>query len=1180
MINPGIKSFIRSALLAMLALGSIVMAQHIRGALEGTVTDPSGAVLSGAKVAVKNSATSAEVTATTNDRGYFNVQNLEAGLYTVTIEQAGFSKYVAKDVNVKVGAVTPLTLTLQVGAAEQVVEVTATNTEATVDTSRATIDGVITAKTIENLPLNGRNFLDLAQLEPGVQVRDGGDFDPTKNQMAGVSIGGRSGRSTRIQVDGVDITDETVGTTTANISNETIQEFQVSRSTLDASADLSSSGAINIVTRSGGNAIHGSGFAFFRDESIAADIRPVRMQGSPKPPFDRQQGGGGAGGYFIKDKWFWHVEYEQNNQDGQQITAVPNFPQFTGAFSVPLDERLGGARTDYNITQNLKAFYRYGYNYNFGVTGFGNTDLGAFANLNNTNYHVTGLDYATSHWTHSGRFSYVNFNNFIVDANAAAGTPATLAPDGTPILVSIASGVSVGPDLLAPQQTFQDNKQSKYDGSYTLSNHTFRFGAAYNKIDEAVFANFNGLAPGLNSNFNATNVALANGFGGSNDPLNFPVVSIRLGNGLGAFSERPALGFPSGGTINHRLAFYFTDTWKVKSNISLNYGLRYVYDSALSDSDLARTPLLATFNPTLAGKPNNDKNNFAPQLGVAWDINGDGKLVVRAGTGIYYDTNIINNLLSDRVLNLPPGLGNNRPLLTGDNPTLRNPGTSDCLFNVTSFNPTPGQCSGGVNLIGQPLKNVIAATNLMQQTLQSVTAQLAANFPPQGVPPLFNQLLDTQGSVIYNKYKRPYSIMINAGVQYEVKPGLVLSVDYLRNRGVHFNQTTDLNRLGAANTLNVGTAAKAIGDTANNFTLQDDDGNPFMPCSGMAGSGAINCIIANGGSIVDFSSNPGLTDSNLGAGSAVDGFAFQGMNPNFRGMGFIQPLGLSTYNALTVNLRGRLGSFGPIKGMTGNISYAFSRFESSGIDQEFISGSGFNDAPTRFFGPAGLDRTHQISAGVLFDLPFNFRVSTNTRFTTALSQSAFLDCNDCGASEIFLTDFDGDGVTQDPLPGTNRGSFGRDVKNGRELNTLIGAYNQQVNNGALTPAGQALVSAGLFTQAQLVALGGVYSGGSAVPLAPDNQVGLDSFSNTDIRLAWVYKVKERIEIQPIAEVFNVFNIANYDPPGSRLTNILNGSANSINGTSPDLRTNRYGLGSGSFSPGIPRSFQFGLRVGF
>src|SRR5258705_1233191 len=367
--------------LLMLMLSPAAIAQHIRGALEGTVNDPNGAVVQGASVKLHNVSTGAESTATTDDRGRFNFQNLEAGRYTVTIEKAGFSKYVAKEVTVNVGSVTPLITTLEIGDAKEVVEVVAT-AEATVDTTRPTVDGVVTPKQIENLPLNGRNFLDLAQQEPGVQVRDGGDFDPTKNQMVGVSMGGRSGRSTRIQVDGVDITDETVGTTTTNISNETIQEFQVSRSTLDASTDLTSSGAINIVTRSGSNEFHGAGFGFFRDESYSSDLRLNKTTPTTtKPPFDRQILGGRAGGYLVKNKFFWHVEFENNNQDGQQFSSVPNFSQFTKAFGVPLDERLTGGRLDWKINDKLSSFYRFNHNYNFGVTGFGGIDLRAFGNF-------------------------------------------------------------------------------------------------------------------------------------------------------------------------------------------------------------------------------------------------------------------------------------------------------------------------------------------------------------------------------------------------------------------------------------------------------------------------------------------------------------------------------------------------------------------------------------------------------------------------------------------------------------------------------------------------------------------------------------------------------------------------------------------------------------------------------
>jgi hypothetical protein len=1155
-------SIFGSLLTVLIALSATTVAQHIRGALEGTVSDPNGAVLSGAQVTLKNNATAYEVGAVTNDRGYFNIQNLEAGVYTVTIESAGFRKYVAKDVNVKVGGVTPLQASLQIGGQEQVVEVSASSTDAVVDASRATVDGVITAKTIENLPLNGRNFLDLAQLEPGVQVRDGGDFDPTKNQMSGVSMGGRSGRSTRIQVDGVDLTDESVGTTTANLSNETIQEFQVSRSSLDASTDLTSSGAINIVTRSGGNQIHGSGFNFFRNQDLAADIRPVRTD-SKKPPFDRENGGGRAGGFFIKDKWFWHLEYEQSNQDGQQLTSAPNFSQFTKAFGVPIDERLGGARTDFNITQNLKAFYRFGYNYNYGVTGFGNTDLAAFANMNNTNTHVTGVDFTTARWTHSVRFSYLNFNNFIVDGNAAAGTPATLDPGGAPVLVNIQSFLTVGPDATAPQQTFQDNKQIKYDGSVVIGNHSLRFGASYNRILVAGFASFFGQAPRLRGVRNAASLEFAANNGGIADPLSYQLTQLVFGNGLGAFSEKPALGFNSGGTKNNRLGFYFSDSWKIKRNFTLNYSLRYDYDSALANADLERTPLLAQFNPVLAGKPNNDNNNLAPQIGFAWDIKGNGKFVVRGGFGQYYETNLVNNFMFDRVENLPPGLGNSTPLLNSGAPILVDPGTGNCLYSARNFNSAPGQCTGGINLFSQPIRNVIGPAALMQRSLQAVSAQLAANYPQPGVAPLFDQNLDTGGSVLFNKYKRPYGLMFNIGFQHELRPGLVVSVDYLRNRGVHFNQNTDLNRLGAANTLNAATARKAIADTNDDFG-----------CPADASASSINCAIAAGASISDYGA------FGLGGGSGVDGLAFQGMNPNFRGISLIQPLGLSTYNAFTVNTRGRLGSYRWFRNVTGNFSYALSRFESTSGDQDFLAAIAFNDEPTKFFGPAGLDRTHQFSMGFLVELPKGFKVNVINRYSSRLSQSAILPCTDCGAAEIFMSDLNGDGVTQDPLPGTNRGSFGRNVKDGRALNSLISAHNLRAQNGEFTPAGRALISAGLFSESQLRALGGVINAGAPITLAPNDQVGLDNFNTTDLRLSYTLKIKERLEIQPMIEVFNLFNIANFDSPANRMTNILDGSAGSINGTGRADRTNRYGLGSGSFAPGIPRAFQLGLRVNF
>jgi hypothetical protein len=166
------------------------------------------------------------------------------------VEAPGF-KTTEVAVTVEVGVTASGNVKLQVGQASQVVEVQ--GTEITVNTQQATVQGVLTAQQIENLPINGRNFLDLAQLEPGVQIQDGGNFDPTKNGFSSISFGGRFGRTARIEVDGLDISDETVGTTTQNVPASAIQEFQIQQSSLDLSTELTSSGSVNVATKSGTN---------------------------------------------------------------------------------------------------------------------------------------------------------------------------------------------------------------------------------------------------------------------------------------------------------------------------------------------------------------------------------------------------------------------------------------------------------------------------------------------------------------------------------------------------------------------------------------------------------------------------------------------------------------------------------------------------------------------------------------------------------------------------------------------------------------------------------------------------------------------------------------------------------------------------------------------------------------
>jgi hypothetical protein len=203
----------------------------------------------------------------------------------------------------------------------------------------------VNTRQIENLPLNGRNFLDLAQLQPGTERVDGGSFDPTKANFTGISIGGQAGRSTQISVDGGSVVDNVVGTTVQNFSQEIIQEFQIGLANFGLSTGASASGSVNVVSRSGGNSFNGNAFIYARDDSFAAFPALNRLDafnGIPVEaraesiPFDRQQFGGTLGGPIIKDRLFFFGSYERNNQDGSSIYNPLRAPSFAGFRAEPI----------------------------------------------------------------------------------------------------------------------------------------------------------------------------------------------------------------------------------------------------------------------------------------------------------------------------------------------------------------------------------------------------------------------------------------------------------------------------------------------------------------------------------------------------------------------------------------------------------------------------------------------------------------------------------------------------------------------------------------------------------------------------------------------------------------------------------------------------------------------------
>lgn len=325
-----------AAALCLLAVVPMV-GQAPTGAISGIVMDESGAVIPDVEVVITNKATGASRTTRSGSDGSFTAPSLMAGLYELRANVKGFRTTV-RGAEVQVGGTTNVELRLQVGESKDVVTVESVASQ--VEYDKNSIDGVITRQKIQDLPLNGRSFLQLASLEPGVTVSAG--TTNQYNRLFSVSIlGGNSGR-TNITVDGGSIRDAIEDTgASMNFSQEVVQEFQLSSAVFDLSTGIGANGAINVVTRTGGNDFHGSGYFFFRDHNMAAYPGLGRNPLAPDPFFARRNPGFYIGGPILKDKLFFFFNLENMNQT-QVIPVQPaaaSVAGLTGIFANPYHGR-------------------------------------------------------------------------------------------------------------------------------------------------------------------------------------------------------------------------------------------------------------------------------------------------------------------------------------------------------------------------------------------------------------------------------------------------------------------------------------------------------------------------------------------------------------------------------------------------------------------------------------------------------------------------------------------------------------------------------------------------------------------------------------------------------------------------------------------------------------------------
>ncbi|MDT5122064.1 MAG: hypothetical protein QOC96_1546 [Acidobacteriota bacterium] len=679
--------------------------QSATATLSGIITDPNGAVISGAQITATQKATGVQRETTTNNEGFYVLTNLAAGEYEVKAQASAFSVKVLPIV-LQVGQSATLNLPLSIASFKVDQDMIISDRLAPVNTTSAVVDSVVNAREIASLPLNGRNFLELALLVPGNSPAP--NFDPTKTNTVEISSAGQLGRGGNVTVDGMDNNDDVVGGPLQNISQEAVQEFQIATNRFSAELGRSGSSVINIVTKAGSNYTHGSASFFLRDRRLQGLPATFDRSTGQEPPFDREQYAFAIGGPFRKDKAWYFGSFEYRNQDGAVLVGARDTARRTIVRSfapAPLNDLLLTLRGDWKLTDRDSLNFRYSLEREDDVaasTLIRSIGSASQRQSGRNNYHSFLTNYTrvfSPRIVNSFTFSFSNFFN--------RTDPVTVGPQLT--FPSLQDGAS----FRVPQQTKQKRAQFSDTLSWVKGSHAVSFGGEFQRV----MADFN---LGV---FQQGRVELAedfpafdrNGDGRVDD--NDLLISVTLRS---AVPDR-ALVIPDAN--NNYFAFFAQDDWRVTPKLTFNLGLRYELDTDVKNvSRVSEINPLVT--PFLHGTRSTDANNFGPRLGFNYSPD-NGRTSIHGGYGIYYDrvTLEIQSLergLDGRALPIAVRAGNVFFLdpATGTfpafAPTLSNPFTGFIL---------PGAGASGINIIDNQLQNP-----MVQQSNIGIQRELFRDF--------------------------------------------------------------------------------------------------------------------------------------------------------------------------------------------------------------------------------------------------------------------------------------------------------------------------------------------------------------------------------------------------------------------------------------------------------------------
>ncbi|HEX7334354.1 MAG TPA: TonB-dependent receptor [Pyrinomonadaceae bacterium] len=677
---------------AIFCLAPSVHAQQAATAtLSGTVSDQHGAVVAGTQIVVTQKATAVSRETKTTDAGFFLITRLPVGEYEVKAKATGFKTAVVSSVILQVGQNEAVNFVLEPG---EISDTVVTEFEPLVDTTSSAVEGVINERQINNLPLNGRNFLELALLIPGNAPAP--NFDPTKTNTVVISSAGQLGRGGNVTVDGADNNDDVVGGPLQNISQEAVAEFQMATNRFSAQLGRSGSSVINIVTKSGSNEFHGSGSFYFRDNALQGLPATFDRGLNETPPFDRQQYAFALGGPLKRDRAWFFSSFEYRNQDGATLVGVRDLPTRTIQRDIalaPLNDLLSTHRFDWHPSSSDQLSFRYSLQRE-NDTSPSTLDraIGSASQrqASKNNIHSILANYTrviSARDVNTFNFSFSDFFNDI--------EPVTPGPQLT--FPSIQDGAS----FRVPQGTKQKRLQFSDHITMLRGNHTLTFGGEFQRV----YADFDLRV------FQQGRIELIEDFPDFDRNLDGRVDDNDLLFAVTLRSGHPTQPLLIPNADNSYFSFFAQDDWRVHPQLTLNLGLRYEIDTDVKNVSRV-DELNPIILPFLQGERTRDKNNFGPRFGFNYSTK-DARTSIHGGYGIYYDrvTLEIQSLergLDGRALPIEVRAGNvffipppflfdpvNGTFPPGA-PTLANPFTGFIL---------PGAGASGINIIDNTMQN-------------------------------------------------------------------------------------------------------------------------------------------------------------------------------------------------------------------------------------------------------------------------------------------------------------------------------------------------------------------------------------------------------------------------------------------------------------------------------------------